>query len=151
MKRIAIATAISVLLTAAAIGQEGQKVIKAEEIAWKDHPFFKGAQAVVLLGDPSKPEAVVQRIKFPANFKVAPHTHPYSEVVTVISGSIGFGVGEKFDPSKGTIVKAGSINATPAKTVHFVWTGDGEAVVQIQFTGPGGIEFLNPSDDPRKK
>ena len=151
MKKIAIAAAISVLLTAAAIGQEGQKIIKAEEIAWKEHPFFKGAQTVVLMGDPSKPETVVQRIKFPANFKVAPHTHPYSEVVTVISGSVGFGSAEQFDPAKGTILKAGALNATPAKTVHFVWTGNEEAVVQIQFTGPGGIDFLNPADDPRKK
>ena len=69
----------------------------------------------------------------------------------MISGSIGFGTGEQFDPGKGTIVKAGSINATPAKTVHFVWTGSEEALVQIQFTGPGGIDFINPADDPRKK
>lgn len=151
MRKFMVAVAICAGLAGSAIAQEGQKVVKSEDIAWKDHPFFKGAQTAVLIGDPSKPDTVVQRIKFPANFKVGPHTHPYSEVVTVISGSIGFGVGEKFDPSKGAIVKAGSINATPAKTVHFVWTGDGEAVVQIQFTGPGGIEFPNSADDPRKK
>src|SRR5207244_8474901 len=32
---------------------------------------------------------VVLRIKFPPNFQMPPHTHPYSEVVTVISGNIG--------------------------------------------------------------
>jgi quercetin dioxygenase-like cupin family protein len=151
MKKVLIATMTSLLLAASAFAQEGQKVIKAEEIAWKEHPFFKGAQTAILVGDPTKPDTVVQRMKFPANYKVAPHSHPYSEVVTVISGSVGFGVGEQFDPAKGTIVKAGSINATPAKTVHFVWTGTEEAVVQIQFTGPGGIDFVNPADDPRKK
>jgi hypothetical protein len=26
-----------------------------------------------------------------------------------------------------------------------------ETVVQVQFTGPGGIDFINPADDPRKK
>jgi hypothetical protein len=37
------------------------------------------------------------RIKFPANFQMPPHTHPYSEVVTIISGVIGTSQGEKFE------------------------------------------------------
>ena len=32
-------------------------------------------------------ETVVQRVKFPPNYRVAPHTHPYAEVVTVVSGT----------------------------------------------------------------
>ncbi len=151
MRKVFLAAVALCAVIGSAIAQDGQKVIKVEEIAWKDHPFFKGAQSAVLIGDPSKPETIVQRLKFPPNYKIAPHSHPYSEVVTVISGSVGFGSGEQFDPAKGTIVKAGSINATPAKTVHFVWTGGEEAIVQIQFTGPGGIDFVNPADDPRNK
>ena len=42
------------------------------------------------------------------------HTHPYAEVVTVISGTVGFGMGEKFDP-KGEMSKAGALYANPAK------------------------------------
>jgi hypothetical protein len=26
-----------------------------------------------------------------------------------------------------------------------------EAILQVQFTGPGGIDYINPADDPRKK
>jgi hypothetical protein len=26
-----------------------------------------------------------------------------------------------------------------------------ESVLQVQFTGPGGIDYINPADDPRKK
>ena len=96
-------------------------------------------------------EVVVQRIKFPPNYRVAPHTHPHSEVVTVMSGSFGFGTGENFDPAKGEVVKAGSLNAIPAKQAHFVWTGNEEAIIQVQFTGPAGINFINLADDPRKK
>jgi hypothetical protein len=28
---------------------------------------------------------------------------------------------------------------------------DEEVILQIYFTGPGGITFINPADDPRKK
>jgi len=92
-----------------------------------------------------------QRGKLPANYQVPPHTHPYAETITVLSGSVGFGTGDKFDPTKGEMLKAGAFYAQPAKHPHFVWTGNEEAVVQVQFIGPGGIDYSNPADDPRKK
>jgi quercetin dioxygenase-like cupin family protein len=85
-----------------------------------EHPVLKGAQTVFLIGDPSKAEMIVQRIKFPPNYQVGPHTHPYAEVVTVISGNFGNGMGEKFDPSKGEMLKAGSVFSLPGKHPHCV-------------------------------
>lgn len=126
-------------------------MIKSDELTWREHPIFKGAQTVILIGDPAKPETIVQRVKFPPNYKVPPHTHPYAEVVTVISGTFGNAMGEKFDPSKGEMLKAGSVFALPAKHPHYVWTTNEETVLQLHFTGPGGIDFINPADDPRKK
>ena len=126
--------------------------VKPNELTWKDNPALpKGAQFAVLLGDPTKAEMVVQRVKFPANYQVPPHTHPYSEVVTVISGSIGFGMGEKFDKTKGEMVEAGTLNVIPIRHAHYAWTGNEEVIVQVQFTGPAGIDYINPADDPRKK
>src|SRR5260221_8184784 len=66
------------------IAQDAMKVVTADELVWKEHPVFKGAQTVILVGDPTKAETIVQRVKFPPHFKVPPHTHPYSEVVTVL-------------------------------------------------------------------
>src|SRR6266704_571808 len=66
----------------AAMAQEAMKVVTADELVWKEHPVFKDAQIVILVGDPTKAETIVQRVKFPPHFKVPPHTHPYSEVVT---------------------------------------------------------------------
>jgi hypothetical protein len=37
----------------------------------------------------------------------------------VLSGSIGFGLGETFNPAKGEVVKAGSINVVPARQAYF--------------------------------
>jgi hypothetical protein len=45
----------------------------------------------------------------------------------------------------------GSVFALPGKHPHYVWTTNEETIVQVVFTGPGGIEFVNPADDPRKK
>src|SRR5438128_6234015 len=128
-------------------------LVKPDALTWKENANIpKGAHVAVLLGDPTKAgEVIVQRVKLPANYKVPPHTHPYAETVTVISGSVGFGMGEKFDSTKGEMVKAGALFAQPAKHAHYVWTGKEGAIVQVQFVGPGGIDYINAADDPRKK
>lgn len=148
--RSAFVAATLVALAGSAMAQD-MKVVKGDGLKWVEHPVLKGAQTVILIGDPSKAESIVQRVKFPANYKVPPHTHPYAEVVTVLSGSFGNGMGEKFDPSKGEMLPAGSVFSLPGKHAHYVWTTNEEVVVQINFTGPGGINFINPADDPRKK
>ena len=95
-------------------------------------------------------EVIVQRVKLPPNYRIPPHTHSYAEVVTVLTGAYGNFFGEKFE-MKGELMKPGSLFVLPAKHAHYVWTGNEGAVVQIQFIGPGGIDYINPADDPRKK
>jgi len=126
-------------------------VIAPDAVKWTENPAFpKGVRIATLVGDPTKAgETVVQRLKFPSNFVMPPHTHPYSEVATVISGNIGTNGGEKPE-KKGGLLQPGSMWVYPAKLAHYAWTGDGEAVLQVQYTGPGGIEYVNPADDPRK-
>jgi len=125
-------------------------VVTPDALIWKDSPALpKGAQATIILGDPTKAEVVVQRVKLPPNYQIPPHTHPYVEIATVISGTYGTGEGEKFE-KKGEMLKAGSLYTHPAKHPHYAWTGNEEAIVQIQYTGPAGIDYVNPADDPRK-
>jgi len=151
MKKLLISVAL-IALAGSALAQDAVTMIKPDGLTWKDNPALpKGAQFAVLVGDPTKAGGmVVQRVKLPANYQVPPHTHPYAETVTVISGSLGSGMGEKFE-KKGEMLKPGSLFALPAKHAHFVWTGNEEAIVQVQFVGPGGIDYINPADDPRKK
>ena len=154
MKKLLIVATL-IALAASAFAQDAMKVsrVKPDALTWKDNLNIpKGAQVAVLLGDPTKAgEVVVQRVKLPANYQTPPHTHPYAETITVISGSLGFGMGEKFDATTGELVNAGAFYAQPAKHAHFVWTGNEETIVQVQFIGPGGIDYINPADDPRKK
>jgi quercetin dioxygenase-like cupin family protein len=134
------------------LAQDKHTQVTPDTVIWKDNPAFpKGVKVATLVGDPSKAgDAVVLRIKFPPNFQMPPHTHPYSEVVTIISGAIGTSGGEKFE-KKGELLKPGALWVYPAKHAHYAWTANEESVLQVQFTGPGGIDYINPADDPRKK
>lgn len=153
MKKLLIFAAL-IAVVSSTLAQDAMKVttVTPDALTWKDNPNIpKGGQVAILLGDPTRAgEVVVQRVKLPANYQVPPHTHPYAETVTVISGSVGFGMGETFE-KKGELAKPGTFYAQPAKHAHYVWTGNEEAIIQVQFTGPGGIDYLNPADDPRKK
>ena len=142
----------AVASTSSATAQTATTLLSPEALTWTKNPALpKGFESVTLLGDPTKAgEMVVQRIKLPAHALVPPHTHPFAETVTVISGTVGFGMGNKVDKA-GKMLPPGGLYAHPAKDPHYVWTGDEGAIVQIQFIAPGGIDYINPADDPRKK
>jgi quercetin dioxygenase-like cupin family protein len=151
MKKLLV-VAVLIAVPCCAMAQDKEARIAVDALAWKENPTFpKGVQVATLVGDPSKAgEVVVLRIKFPANFQMPPHTHPYAEVVTLISGPVGTSHGEKFEKN-GDMLKPGSLWVYPAKHAHYAWTGNEEAILQVQFIGPGGIDYINPADDPRKK
>jgi len=151
MKKLLLAAAL-IAISGAAMAQDKHTHVTADALTWKENPAFpKGIQLATLVGDPTKAgDVVVLRIKFPPNSHIPPHTHSYSEVVTVISGNIGTSSGEKLE-KKGEMLKPGALWVYPAKHAHYAWTGNEEAVLQVQFVGPGGIDYINPADDPRKK
>jgi quercetin dioxygenase-like cupin family protein len=151
MKQLLMLAAL-VPLVGSALAQDAMKgiVVTPDALTWKDNPALpKGAQVATILGDPTKAEVVVQRVKLPPNYQIPPHTHPYVEIATVISGTYGTGEGEKLE-KKDQMLKAGSLYTHPAKHPHYAWAGNEEAIVQIQYTGPAGIDYINPADDPRK-
>jgi quercetin dioxygenase-like cupin family protein len=151
MKTLWVAVVL-IALSTPVIAQDKEMRVTPDALIWKENPAFpKGVQIATVVGDPTKAgDVVVMRIKFPPNFQMPPHTHPYSEVVTLISGPIGTSHGEKFEKN-GEMLKPGSLWVYPAKHAHYAWTGNEEAILQVQFTGPGGIDYISPADDPRKK
>ncbi|HYT89687.1 MAG TPA: cupin domain-containing protein [Gemmataceae bacterium] len=146
--------AVLVAFAGSAGAQDTHKVVRVEEITWIDHPIFKGAKTAILVGDPTKAEVIVQRVKFPPNYRVPPHTHPYAEIVTVLTGSYGNTFADKSElggTTKGPLMRTGSLFVLPANHPHHTWTADEETIVQVQFVGPGGVTLINPADDPRQK
>jgi quercetin dioxygenase-like cupin family protein len=120
------------------------------DIVWKDGPSAipPGAKIARLEGDSAKEGFYTMRLLFPAGYKIPPHTHPQVEQVTVISGALQIGMGEKFDEGVSQTIPAGGFFAMPAGMKHFAWTKV-ETVIQLNGVGPQNINYLNPEDDPR--
>ncbi len=166
MKRTLCAFALTVAFSSIALGQVAQapqkhqmadsknaemSVYPTAEIQWKDGPASlpAGAKFAVLEGDPSKEGFFTMRLWLPDGFKISPHWHTKVEHVTVISGTLNIGMGEKFDQTTTRAMPNGTFGFWPAEMRHFAWA-KGETVLQLHGTGPWTITYVNPSDDPRK-
>jgi anti-sigma factor ChrR (cupin superfamily) len=127
-------------------------MMNADDLKWGPAPdgLPPGAQMAVLDGDPSKPGAFVIRAKFSDGYKVPPHWHPTDESLTVLSGSLAAGMGEKWDDASMKTFTAGGFARMPKKTPHYV-VAKGDTVIQIHGMGPFAITYVNANDDPRKK
>lgn len=121
-------------------------------VQWQPGPpnLPKGTQIVALAGDPTKPGPFVLRVKFPANTVIAPHTHSKDETLTILTGSIYHQHGKTVDKSKGEPLKAGGFVYLPEAMPHSLWTTDEEVVLQVNGSGPFGVDYLNPADDPSR-
>jgi quercetin dioxygenase-like cupin family protein len=138
--------------TAANPGEQPSMIGGAKDVKWGPPPpaLPPGAKMAVLAGDPAANGLVTVRLKMPAGYKVPPHWHPTDEHVTVLSGSVLLGMGDKLDEAQAKPLTAGGYVVAPANMHHFALTKTG-AVIQIHLNGPFGITYVNPADDPSKK
>ncbi|HEY2979040.1 MAG TPA: cupin domain-containing protein [Burkholderiaceae bacterium] len=129
----------------------GATMITPDQLKWGPAPpsLPKGAKLAVLHGDPGKDGTFVLRLKMPANYKIAPHTHPAAYTVTVLSGTPSVGMGEKVDTKATHALKPGSFHYLPAKTSHY-WLLKGPSEIEVQGAGPFSITYANPDDNPEK-
>jgi quercetin dioxygenase-like cupin family protein len=163
MKKIALILILPLSLSLVAIAAQKKEktrstsaaaeehvIVAATDLKWVDGPpgLPPGAKMAVLNGDPGKKGSFTLRLQMPAGYKIPPHTHPTTERVTVISGAVHLGMGDKFDEAAGKELTAGGFAVLPAGMKHFAWAS-GEAIVQINSEGPFEIKYVNPSDDPR--
>lgn len=131
-------------------GEGGMVIAHSRLSGWGAGPASlpAGAQAIVLEGDPTKAGLFTVRLRLPNNYRVAPHSHSTWEHITVISGIFHLGMGDTFDPSKFTELRAGSFAALPDGMRHYVHTV-GETIVQLHGMGPWTVTYVNRADDPR--
>ena len=166
MKNRSVAGLATALLLAAApaLAQEYEKkaeeaatataeathvIVEPGEIDWQPAAVLPaGAMMAVLAGDLAKEGPFVFRIKVPDGFEMPPHFHPGLENVTVISGTLGIGMGESFDVSALRDLGAGALVVIPPESPHFV-RSKGATEVQVHGIGPWGLTYVNPADDPR--
>jgi hypothetical protein len=127
-------------------------VFSSDKIEWKEGPasLAPGTKMAILRGDPTKPGMFLMRLKLPVGYIVAPHWHTQDENVTVISGALLIGDGERFDAARLEKVTPGNLMVMPATHRHFA-RFDEETVLQLQGLGPWVVNYVNPADDPRKQ
>ena len=137
-------------LFAALAGSGAQAQLNTADLKWGAAPpgLPPEAQLAVLSGDPGKEGMFTIRLKFPANYAVAPHHHPTDELVTVIDGQMSIGMGETLDKAKAATLSTAGYIALPANMNHYAFTSGG-ATIQITSHGPFQIIYVNPADDPR--
>jgi quercetin dioxygenase-like cupin family protein len=141
--RFAIAALIALALPAVAIAQ-------APTITWGPAPAVlpPGAKLAVLKGDPGQSGLYTMRLDLPDGYRVAPHTHPTDEHLTIISGTFLLGMGDSFEAAGATVLPAGGFATVHANMHHYAITR-GRTVVQIHGMGPFVLTYVDSKNDPR--
>jgi quercetin dioxygenase-like cupin family protein len=145
--RFAAMIAVASVLALSPVGAAAQ----APQLQWGPVPpsLPAGGKMAVLQGDPSGDGIFTLRLDMPAGYVIPPHFHPTDEHVTVISGSLVLGMGDKADESKGMTLGQGGFMTAPANAHHFAMAKT-HTVVQVHAKGPFAITYVNPNDDPSK-
>ncbi|MBI5074518.1 MAG: cupin domain-containing protein [Nitrospirae bacterium] len=157
MKSLKIALmviAVSLLFASFMRAEEGKTehiMVTTSDLKWTDAPSVaSGAKMVIIEGVLKEAAPFTLRLKLPAGTKLPLHTHPAVERVTVISGTLYLGIGEKTEPKNAKGLGAGSVAIMPAGTKMFAFTKK-ETVIQLHGTGPWGIHYVNSEEAPKMK
>lgn len=118
--------------------------VMSKDVKWVDAPSIgPGAKTAVIDGDPKSAGPFVLRLKVPPKSTIGVHTHPADENVTVLSGTLYFSAGDKFDAKSAKAFGPGSYFSIAKGKPMFAYTTNQETVVQIHGTGPWGITFAD--------
>ncbi len=123
---------------------QGTIQLKPDDIKWIDAPppLPAGSKLAILEGNPKQEGIFTIRAMFPPYFKIAAHNHPKDERVTVISGVVYVGFGDKTDTTNANKFTEGCYYLNPAGANHYVFTGSEGCVLQITGLGPWGLNFV---------
>ncbi|MDQ6770751.1 MAG: SgcJ/EcaC family oxidoreductase [Gemmatimonadota bacterium] len=102
--------------------------------------FAPGAKISVLHGNPGGPGVFVLRLQFPDGYMIPVHWHPTGESVTVVSGSVGLGMGNAFDASGLHTYNQGDFAYLPPNQSHY---GQAHAPTIVEVSGRGPFA-INP-------
>ncbi len=130
---------------------DGHMMITPEDMQWGPVASMgEGAEISFIEGDISEAEPFTFRLRLADGFRILPHVHPAYERVTVLQGTLHFAHGEAFDKEQTHTLSTGSVAIMPPGDPMFGYA-EGETIIQLHGTGPWGIEYINPEDDPRNR
>ncbi|MES2306371.1 MAG: cupin domain-containing protein [Gemmatimonadota bacterium] len=141
---LAPTTLFMALSTTCAVAQTDAPGLK-----WRPAPamFPKGAEMAVIQGDPGSSSLFTVRLRLPAGYRLAPHTHPTDEKLTVIRGALAVGQGASVSPTGMQTLTAGKSVTEPASEAHYAIARTATEV-QVHARGPFEMKYINPADVP---
>jgi len=146
---VSLAAGLTAVLTAPA-SAEDYTAVMVKDIKWQDAPSIgPGAKTAVIHGDPKSSGPFVMRIKLPPKTTIGVHTHPATENVTVLAGTLYFAAGDKLNPSAARAFGPGSYFSIDHGKPMFAYSKDAEVTIQIHGIGPWGIDYLDSGAQPK--
>lgn len=120
-------------------------------LKWGGNAQMHGLQTAAVLGDSRCPEPYVERIKMPAGLRLEPHSHSNEgRMVTVLSGTLYFAFGDKFDETKLKALPVGTFFTEPKDMPHYALT-KGEVILQLSAIGPAGTKYVKAAPASQEK
>ena len=152
----AILTGAALTLAMAAAGLQaspyqgdGHLLGTPDDLSWGPVASMgEGAEIAIIEGDLSEEVPFTFRLRLEDGYQIKPHVHPAYERVTVLQGTLHFAHGETFDPDAAKTLPVGGFAIMAPGDPMFGYA-EGETIIQLHGTGPWGIEYLDPDDDPR--
>ena len=140
----AIGVAASLAFTGALLAAQGG-ALKPETMRPTDLTFVampNGTFQADVIGEAAKPGPYAVRTRLPAGLRLQPHFHPEARIVLVMSGTLYFGYGDRFDEAALTPLPAGTVFTEAQGQHHFSWAKDGEVTLHVTGIGPTATTWV---------
>ena len=94
------------------------------------------AEAATVAGAQATAGLYTIRVHVAKGGSIAPHTHPDTRILTVVSGEVYYGFGETVDMSQAKLYAAGAVFTVPANAPHWAQASTSDVVYQEAGMGP---------------
>jgi quercetin dioxygenase-like cupin family protein len=141
--RVFLAALAFAALTAVAAASPAPIIVTPDSGTWQPVPGVKGWQMATIVGNPNKPGAYYAYfLKVAPGASIAPHFHKMTENVTIISGTMMFGVGDTMSSDTMSTYGPGTVLSIPAGVHHYAMAKSA-AVIEISGIGPDTTTMLH--------
>ena len=128
-------------LASASCAQTPAPTSWSEGVAYGPIGNATGMDAAFIIGSPTQPGLYTIRVHIKEGGLMPPHSHPDDRMITVLSGTLHYGFGDKADPAATKAYPAGSFFLAKANEPHYA-IGASEAVYQESGMAPTGTAWV---------
>lgn len=133
------------LLAGSSVGGCAHAPTAASASAWTEGVNFAAmgnaekAEATYLVGSGRTAALYTIRVHIAKGGRIAPHTHPDTRILTIVSGEVYYGFGETVDLANAKLYRAGDVLSVPAGKPHWAEASTSDVVYQEAGMGPTAL------------